>query len=423
MCTMRRTLITAALIAFFPVNAGASDFTLYAHAYLDSTRSPAARVTAEIPYKSLVFFKKEGWYDSRFKVYLKIDPVGGDGQARTTVLKGHAVARSYSETTKRELRAKTSRAFLLEPGRYRVSATLRVGRTSIAMDRMLELVVPDFLATGIGFGSLSVLLLPPGETTVFARWSEFRERPATAASHPQDVSLTMFDRRPAVRFELYVDGSSDEPLPCSVFYEVLSPRGQQMLYGRHRVGLKGEDDAFVLSFNVDDWDPGSYTIKLRAKTKNPERDASASVVLNVDVTRAMLGRDFDDTLDILSLIASRDELKGLRDSGEADRAEEWSKFWSTRNPDATASQNEALQEHLRRVRFVMKEFSQLGPGWRSDRGRVYLRHGRPDRIEHASDSRYQGDYEIWRYGGMGRAFVFYDMFGLGDYRLVQGDMF
>ena len=47
------------------------------------------------------------------------------------------------------------------------------------MERMFELVVPDFLATGIGIGSLSVLLLPPGETTVFARWSDFRKLSAT----------------------------------------------------------------------------------------------------------------------------------------------------------------------------------------------------------------------------------------------------
>ena len=72
---------------------------------------------------------------------------------------------------------------------------------------------------------------------------------------------------------------------------------------------------------------------------------------------------------------------------------------------------------------MVKEFSTVRPGWRTDRGQVYIRHGAPERIERATDSRHQGEYEIWRYLGSGRVYVFYDMFGLGDYRLVQGDMF
>ncbi len=114
---------------------------------------------------------------------------------------------------------------------------------------------------------------------------------------------------------------------------------------------------------------------------------------------------------------------GSMPGGEKERPAEWSKFWAGRDPDPTTPRNEALEEHLNRVRFVIKEFSRLGPGWRSDRGQVYIRFGPPGQIEHMSDNRNQGDYEIWRYGGMGRMFVFYDMFGLGDYRLVQGDMF
>ena len=121
--------------------------------------------------------------------------------------------------------------------------------------------------------------------------------------------------------------------------------------------------------------------------------------------------------------AIADELDALKSSNEDDRAEEWLKFWSARDPDPTTERNAALEEHLRRVRYVMKAFSRLGPGWRSDRGRVYIRYGTPDRIERASDTRNQGEYEIWRYFGIGRVFVFYDMFGLGDYRLVQGSLF
>jgi GWxTD domain-containing protein len=410
--------------SFVPETCRARSFSLYAHAYLDSTRSPAVSVTAEIPFKSLVFFKKKGWYDSQYEVYLAIRREDdGDEDALTSVLHGRAVARGYDETSLIDHRSKATRTFRLAPGKYRIGASLRVLKTDIVLKRSLELEVPDFLAKGIGFSSPVVLMVPTDGPTSFSRWKDFASRESTGVSAPSDLSLALFERRPAVRFEIYTDGSAQSPVECNVLYEVRGPGGRQILYGKRRVELTGRSDVFVLCLNVDDWEPGAYTINLRARANNPVREASTSVVLNVDVTRAMLGRNFDETLSILSLIATDEELEGLKTSTEENRAEEWSKFWAARDPDPTTVANEALEEYLRRVRYVMKHFSTLEPGWKSDRGRVYIRYGPPIRIERTSDSRFQGEYEIWRYPSLGRVFVFYDMFGLGDYRLVQGDVY
>jgi GWxTD domain-containing protein len=144
--------------------------------------------------------------------------------------------------------------------------------------------------------------------------------------------------------------------------------------------------------------------------------------LRIDVTRAMLGANFDDTLEILGLIASSEELQQLRDAPEGERAAAWAKFWGTRDPDPTTPENEALAQYLERVQRVVKEFSQFGPGWKSDRGRVYIRYGPPEQIDTAMDQRAQGEYEIWRYYNLNRTFVFYDMFGVGDFKLVEGEL-
>jgi len=77
---------------------------------------------------------------------------------------------------------------------------------------------------------------------------------------------------------------------------------------------------------------------------------------------------------------------------------------------------------LSRVQYAVREYSQFGPGWRSDRGRVHIRYGPPEQIDTAMDQRAQGEYEIWRYYTMNRTFVFFDMFGVGDFKLVEGDL-
>ena len=111
----------------------------------------------------------------------------------------------------------------------------------------------------------------------------------------------------------------------------------------------------------------------------------------------------------------------MRDVPESERAVEWGRFWAKRDPDSSTTENEALTQHLQRVQYVVKEYSQFGPGWRSDRGRVYIRYGPPEQIDTAMDSRSQGEYEIWRYFGRDLHFVFYDMFGVGDFKLVEGE--
>ena len=58
-------------------------------------------------------------------------------------------------------------------------------------------------------------------------------------------------------------------------------------------------------------------------------------------------------------------------------------------------------------------------GWRSDRGRIYVKHGEPDEVEVRSDPYIQGTYLIWRYYQNNMTFVFHDRFGLGEYRLTQ----
>ncbi|NIO00898.1 MAG: GWxTD domain-containing protein [Candidatus Latescibacteria bacterium] len=136
----------------------------------------------------------------------------------------------------------------------------------------------------------------------------------------------------------------------------------------------------------------------------------------------MLGKYFDQTMEILALIASSEELEGLKNASFEDRPRAWSEFWRMRDPTPNTEANEALEEHLRRVRYATTHFSSLDSGWKTDRGQVYIKYGEPDQIDTSTDPYLQGEYLIWRYFSNNLVFVFYDRFGLGDYRLIQTSM-
>ncbi|MCI0452740.1 MAG: hypothetical protein L0Z51_10185, partial [Candidatus Latescibacteria bacterium] len=337
--------LLASVIAACAVSpAAAQPFGLFANAYLDSSRATVTRVTVEVPFRTLVFLKKEGYYDARYDAHISLRPAGHENAPPTTyVLHGFATVKTYEETRRRDQKSRSWRLLKLPPGDYVIDALLTIKNTSIGMRRSVTLRVPDFLASGLAFGTPGVLSIPTPFTQTFARWQELASA-LRLADMPPDAAIVGFDRQPAVRFALFVEGGAEGAVPCDVFYEAVDASERQVAYGKRRVNLTGKDDDFVVTFNVDEWSPGLYRVNLRARTVAPERVATASVEVRIDVTRAMLGVDFDATLEMLGLIASESDLKPLREAPEAERATAWAKFWTARDPDPSTVENEALAQ-------------------------------------------------------------------------------
>ena len=111
-------------------------------------------------------------------------------------------------------------------------------------------------------------------------------------------------------------------------------------------------------------------------------------------------------------------------------------FWHRRDPDLTTSSNEFKEEHYRRIAYTVERFSSGAPGWKTDRGRIYIMHGPPDHIDpHPSGGTYERSiyegggftatypFEVWRYRyieGVGSdiELEFVDPSWSGEYRLA-----
>jgi GWxTD domain-containing protein len=75
---------------------------------------------------------------------------------------------------------------------------------------------------------------------------------------------------------------------------------------------------------------------------------------------------------------TKDERKQYAALGEAERRTFRDAFWKTRDPDPATPENEALQEHITRLRFVEKYFQENEvPGVFTERGTLYMRFGAP----------------------------------------------
>ena len=56
-------------------------------------------------------------------------------------------------------------------------------------------------------------------------------------------------------------------------------------------------------------------------------------------------------------------------------------FWQRRDPTPDTVENEFKEEHYRRIAYANERFSSGIPGWRTDRGRMYIMWGPPDQLE------------------------------------------
>jgi GWxTD domain-containing protein len=112
-------------------------------------------------------------------------------------------------------------------------------------------------------------------------------------------------------------------------------------------------------------------------------------------------------------------------------------FWRRRDPNPDTEENEYREEYYERIAYANAHFSSGIPGWKTDRGRIYIAWGKPDSIEsHPTGGAYDRPsyegggststypFEIWWYRhldgvGDGIEIEFVDPTGSGEYRIAR----
>ena len=112
-------------------------------------------------------------------------------------------------------------------------------------------------------------------------------------------------------------------------------------------------------------------------------------------------------------------------------------FWQRRDPTPDTEENEFKEEHYRRIAYANEHFAAGIPGWKTDRGRIYIMYGPPDENDsHPSGGSYErpmeeggGEtstfpFEDWRYRyleGIGQEVIieFVDTCMCGDYHMTM----
>jgi len=114
--------------------------------------------------------------------------------------------------------------------------------------------------------------------------------------------------------------------------------------------------------------------------------------------------------DVAWIITDEEKSAFKKLSNDEERDQFIEQFWLRRDPTPDTVENEYKEEHYRRIAYANEHFAAGIPGWRTDRGRIYIMFGPPDEIEsHPSGGIYNRPqdegggttstypFEDWRY--------------------------
>src|SRR5690349_2958448 len=141
--------------------------------------------------------------------------------------------------------------------------------------------------------------------------------------------------------------------------------------------------------------------------------------------------------DVVYIISPAERQAFLQLETNEEREQFIEQFWLRRSSNPDLPENDFKEEHYRRIAYANEHFASGIPGWKTDRGRMYIIWGPADEVEsHPSGGTYDRPmeegggstttypWETWRYRymeGIGENVIweFVDPSGSGEYHLTM----
>jgi len=312
-------------------------------------------------------------------------------------------------------------AFRKRPGNYRVAiqVTDKVTNHAVHIDR--ELVVPDYaeqrlllsdlqIATSITNTTDSGLLVKNGKRVVpnvSHAVNAAKENLLQVYSEVYNLDYAADNRLNQFRTTFLITDHYGREVKR--LYLTFDKPGESCAYGVG-IPIRGiASGAYTLTFIVEDLDNAQITT----------RDAHFTLIRP---TSDMNDKEFTKTLEQLKYIVDEQDLEALRLLPAHKRLAGLQRLWEKLDPIPETEQNEMMIEFYRRLYYTNQYFDHnVGEGWQTDQGKIYIQNGPPDSIERvfADENSATSVYEIWEYHELDRKYIFVDSWGVGDFQLVK----
>ena len=354
-------------------------------------------VTLSLPNRALTFAREGDHYRAAYDVILDVR----QGAASVKQVQGRQAVRvaAYKETSRGDESLIFQQYVRLAPGSYTFALTIRDAESGRTTLKETPVTVPRFGAHGISSpipvyqaelrvkrDTLPILVPNPRATAIFG----------------QDSALLIYVEQygPPGRLQVAVRDVNNETTWRD---SVDLPRSATTGSGKIALPLTrlGPGVASFLAWNGTD---------------------TSRTPLVISFGEGLAITSFDEMLSYLRYYGLPEDLNALRNAPVNDRGRAWLAFLRATDPNPATPEHEGLRDYFVRVEQANLRYREEGgPGWLTDRGRVFIALGDPDQIYEQG----QGDLSqrnrvlVWDYAQYRVQLVFVDQSGFGRYRLTS----
>ena len=164
---------------------------------------------------------------------------------------------------------------------------------------------------------------------------------------------------------------------------------------------------------------------LQGALEREAADRQARLVSDSGYFNAMGEDSLNEAFAPLDYIATPDDRLDIwkRGLSTAAKRQFLIEFWQRRDPTPGTPKNEKREEFYGFLALANQKFAERGgqgrTGWRSDRGRIFIKNGEPAERLQRQNIGTAPPYEVWRYTtGRDRWYIFVDVSGFGAFQLV-----
>ena len=319
--------------------------------------STMARVGLSFENHAFAFQRDGRAFSTRFRVeYNFVRP----GMPPVQAVRDEVVrVESFAETMRNDESVIVEQGFLLAPGSYTLAVTVRDPSSNAASRAEQVVEVPSF--AGGGFSAPILVYQAQPRTRITDSLVMVLNPRGTVANGGGDSLL------------MYVEGYRLNG-PTRLPVDMRDERDSVVYHGEVSFSGGSPVEARVVRLSSDAPPLGQLAVVVG------EGESAKKVTALVSFSRSWVVTNYDNLLALLRYFPwAPDRLNALRNGKPSERPRLWREFWAATDPLPQTPENEALDQYFTRIAIANERFKdEGGPGWRTDRGEVYVTLGEPD---------------------------------------------
>src|SRR5687768_658085 len=125
---------------------------------------------------------------------------------------------------------------------------------------------------------------------------------------------------------------------------------------------------------------GGFSVIAQPPNKDKKDKPSEDPTTNARTVKAELKDAYKRWLSTdVAYIITKDEKRAFQALVSDEERENFiENFWRRRDPNPDTEENEYREQYYERIAYANEHFSSGIPGWKTDRGRIYIQWGKPD---------------------------------------------